>query len=177
NNQRHVDLQIIIIANNFKLENDKIDYFLKISNLDILFAFKSNHESLGSVFSNNLKHVKYDFICKLTDDVKIFKYLILDLWLSYHYSDADIVGKKAEFVYVPEDNSTVVVNGSEQNRFIKSITPHMFLGKSSYINKILLPYSEENIDKQLLKKTNQKDGKIYCNDVYGYYVIYRTNEV
>jgi hypothetical protein len=103
--QDHKNLELI-----FALHGDGFeDSYPEFLNSDLpVTVFRYPEETVfGRVLSEASSAAKGDWIAKMDDDDWYGKEHVSDLLLAAGYSDADLVGKGSEFVYLAEENLTI----------------------------------------------------------------------
>ena len=103
--QDHKNLELVLALHGDGFEDSYPD-FLK-SDLPVTVLRYPKETIFGHVLSGASSTTNGEWIAKMDDDDWYGKEHISDLLLAANYSDADLVGKGSEFVYLTEENLTI----------------------------------------------------------------------
>ena len=103
--QDHKNLELVLALHGDGFQDAYPD-FLK-SDLPVTVLHYPKEIIFGQVLSEASSAVSGEWIAKMDDDDWYGKEHISDLLLATSYSDADLVGKGSEFVYLTEENLTI----------------------------------------------------------------------
>ena len=103
--QDHKNLELVFALHGDGFEDSYPD-FLK-SDLPVTVLRYPKETIFGHVLSGASSAANGEWIAKMDDDDWYGKEHISDLLLAANYSDADLVGKGSEFVYLTEENLTI----------------------------------------------------------------------
>ena len=169
--QSYPHLEVVVGCHGFDLEKSLIaSSHQTLGNLKILSC--SRDKNLGEVLTELVNHSDGDLISKWDDDDWYDSNHILDLVLAKRYSDAEIVGKAAEFIYSELLDLTMrrFSNGAES--FSTTIAGATILISKELITEVLggWPSGSRRVDRLLIEGVLKAGGRCYRTHGFGFIV-------
>lgn len=167
NKQRNVDINILINPQSSEISENALNDIQNNSrfNIKLLINSEEKIEKPIKVFFDNCK-----YFLKLSDEVYISEYFVLDQILSLEYSKSDLVGKSGHMVYFKTENITVMSDWDVINEFSDHIIFNAYITKLEYINNYLHQRKLENFDESLIRRFRKDNKKIYIGNNNGFYI-------
>lgn len=160
--------ELIIILNNNKM--DKKTYCNKFKDFNNVTIFQVDENvTLGACLNFGVKQAKYDYIAKMDDDDYYGVNYLLDSMNVFKYTDAEITGKVASFVYFEEFNILALSSHRMENEYTTSwLQGSTILLKKSVFDKVEFGNTNLGEDTYLYKRCNEKGIKMFVGDRYNY---------
>ena len=127
--------ELIIIINNNKISKEDYENKFKDFNNVSIYQLDENI-TLGECLNFGINRAKYDYIAKMDDDDYYGANYLLDLMNVFEYTDADVVGKNAIFIYFEEFNILALDSNFIENKYTKSLAGATLLIKKSVFKEI-----------------------------------------
>lgn len=168
-NYNSKELIIIINSNDIDIEM----YKTATSNIPNVSIFKLDidYYTLGDCLNFGVAYSHYDYIAKMNDNDYYGKNYLIDEVNALNYTDAEIIGKAAYFMYLEQNKSLCIKLENYSNMYVSSIAVGTMLIKKSifgrHIFKSLNAY--EGID--FLFECFNDNIKIYSIDPFNYLYI------
>lgn len=165
--QRDINLNILINLQTSDISKNELDNLQTKSrfNIKIILNSEAKIENLIKSYFDNCK-----YFLKLSGEVYISEYYVLDQVLSLEYSQSDLVGKSGHMIYFKTEKVTVLKDWEVVNEFSDSIILNTYITKLEYINNYLHQRKLENFDESLLKRFRKDNKKIYIGNNNGFYI-------
>jgi spore maturation protein CgeB len=168
--QTYENIEVIIVLNKNSMNISKwekqfnqLDCKVKILKIDENF-------SLGHCLNEAIKHSNGEIIAKFDDDDYYAPNYLLDMVLAMDYSNADIVGKSAHYVYIEEKNMLVVKTvGSGAESYSDFVSGATLVFKREVFEQLNgFADRSRGEDTDLLLRAKEKGFLIYSNDSYNF---------
>lgn len=174
-NQALKNKELIIILNNDKLRlrewKAKARKFQNVSVYQI-----PEKVSLGTCLNFGVKKAKYSYIAKFDDDDFYAPAYLLNSLLAIKRTNADIVGKKTHFMYMPDNQLLVIRNPFAENRFVRRIEGGTILAKRSVFDRVKFRDVSLGEDNRFYEDCRAKGFKIYGTNRFFYIYMRRNNK-
>ncbi|MEI8392771.1 MAG: glycosyltransferase, partial [Actinomycetes bacterium] len=167
--QSYPHLEVVVGCHGFELEKSLVaSSHQSLGNLKILSC--SREKNLGEVLSELVDHADGDLISKWDDDDWYDVDHILDLVLAMRYSDAEIVGKAAEFIYSELLDLTMRRFSVGAENFSTTIAGGTILTSREVIADVLggWPSAPRRVDRLLINEVLKAGGLCYRTHGFGY---------
>ena len=167
--QSYSNLEVVVGCHGFELEKSLISSTRQsLGNLKIFSC--SREKNLGEVLAELVNHSDGDLISKWDDDDWYDVDHILDLVLAMRYSDAEIVGKAAEFIYSELLDLTMRRFSIGAENFSTTIAGGTILTSKEVITEVLggWPSAPRRVDRLLIDGVLKAGGLCYRTQGFGY---------
>lgn len=170
NYQKYVDVEIILLTHGFRLTskeqnelNEKSRFNLKILNANSSF-------SLGECLNQCVVNANSNYIAKLDDDDIYGNHYLIDHYLALKYSNSDLVGKGAHFVYIEGEKCLILRESMKKNQYDEIIMGATIFGKSEVFRKLKFKKFNQSEDSDFISRANEQNYSIYQNSPFEYCV-------
>ena len=165
--QDHKNLELIFALHGDGFEDSYSD-FLK-GDLPVTVFRYPKETIFGNILSEASSAAKGDWIAKMDDDDWYGKEHISDLLLAASYSDADLVGKGAEFVYFTEGNLTIRRDLGDSEVESRTIGGGAMLVKAETFREINgWRELSRGVDVALIDNVVSNGGRVWRTHPFGY---------
>ena len=165
--------ELIIILNNNRM--DKKVYKEKFKNLNNVSIYKIDENiTLGQCLNFAVTRAKYEYVAKMDDDDYYGANYLLDLMNVFEYTDAQVVGKKAHFIYFEKYNILAGKFSLMENRYVDWVKGGTILFKKALFDKIQFRNVNLGEDTLFFQDCYVKKIKIFGSDKYNY--VYRKHK-
>ncbi|MFT8315764.1 MAG: glycosyltransferase family A protein [Clostridium sp.] len=160
--------ELIIVLNNNKIDKEYCNNKFKDFNNVRIFQIDEN-VTLGECLNFCVKQAKYDYIAKMDDDDYYGANYLLDSMNIFEYTDAQVIGKAAHFVYFEEFNILALNAPSIENKYTTSwLQGGTILLKKSVFNEVKFGNVNLGEDTYLYERCNEKGIKMFAGDRYNF---------
>jgi spore maturation protein CgeB len=175
--QTYNNIEIVIVLNKNSMDVNKWQKQFEDLDKSVKVIQKDESISLGYCLNEAIALTDGDIIAKFDDDDYYAPNYLLDMVLSMGYSNADIVGKSAHYVYLESKNLLIVKTmgaGAEgYTDFVSGatlvFTRKMFEDLGGFADR------SRGEDSDLLRRAKEKGYLIYSNDTYNFCLFRRKN--
>jgi cellulose synthase/poly-beta-1,6-N-acetylglucosamine synthase-like glycosyltransferase len=116
-NQDWKGKELIIILNNDDM--DIKEWKKKAQDYSNVYIYQlPQKKTLGYCYNFAAKKAKYDYIATFDDDDYYAPHYLTDLMRAFVYSNADIVGKRAYYIYIEANKTLALRNHSEEYQYL-----------------------------------------------------------
>jgi cellulose synthase/poly-beta-1,6-N-acetylglucosamine synthase-like glycosyltransferase len=177
-NQTWGKLELIVILNRDDLNIKEWKQLAETYN-NVSVHRVSQTKSLGHCYNIAAGLAKYNYIATFDDDDYYAPNYIKDLMLAFRYSNADIVGKKAYYLYFKSNNLLAIRNHTEEYKYLDE---NSFLdgGKKIVRRKVFEQVDYRNIsnceDVYFSKDSMKKGFTIFSADKYNLVYMRKKNK-
>lgn len=166
NKQNGVMLQVILLTHGFSLTDKEKEILSIKANFDITIIDAPTSKAFGLCLNSCIELAEREFFTKIDDDDYYYSNYLLDSWIAKQYSNADIVGKHSQFVFL-EDNKMVIQRfNNQQYKFSEYVAGATIFCETNFIKKYLFSNLQKAVDSDLLRRVREDSGKIYCIHPY-----------
>lgn len=172
--QSYPKKELIVIVNNDKIPISSYHRLSqKFRNIRV-FRMPERY-SLGACLNYGVKKSKYSYIAKFDDDDYYAPYYLTDMLHSLKRSNADIVGKRAHYMYLRGSKTMILRFAQDENRPVSRLPGATLVIKRSVFNKIKFPNRSVGEDDFFCMKGRMKGYKVYSAGKYNFVAIRRKN--
>ena len=165
--QDHKNLELVLALHGDGFEDSYPD-FLK-SDLPVTVLRYSKETIFGQVLSEASSVANGEWIAKMDDDDWYGKEHVSDLLLAASYSDADLVGKGSEFVYLTEENLTIRRDLGDSEVASRTIGGGAMLVKAEIFREINgWRELSRGVDLALIDDVVSNGGRVWRTHPFGY---------
>lgn len=172
--QRYPKKELVIILNNDKM---KIGLYKEMAKK---FKNVQVHQlpgklSLGTCLNYAVKKTKYSYIAKFDDDDYYAPYYLTDSMRAFNRTNADIVGKRAHFMYLRGSKMLILRSHKDENRYVSVLPGATLVFKRTVFRKVRFPNRSIGEDTHFCLNGKAKGYKIYSAGKYNFAAVRRKN--
>lgn len=175
--QTYKNVEHIIVLNSNKMDINKWKKrFKSLPNTKIFHV--DEKESLGNCLNFGISKSKNNIIAKIDDDDYYAPNYLLDMVMTFDYTDADIVGKSTHYVYLESEKALIKKTvGNGEDRYSPFISGATIVFKREIL-KDVKGFEDRNTgeDTSFLKNSAKFGYKIYSNDAFNFCLMRRSNK-
>ncbi|NEW07327.1 glycosyltransferase family 2 protein [Paenibacillus sp. SYP-B3998] len=171
-NYRNKELIVILNNNNLKV-NEYIKTAKQYKNVRIYSLLE--HKSLGYCLNFGVKLSKYSLIAKFDDDDYYAPNYLTDSRRIMLKTNADIVGKRAHYMYLNGKNLLLLRYYKLANQYVSLIQGATLLVKRHVFSQVGFPNQNRGECVKFCSDSLAKGFKIYSGNKYNFLVIRRRN--
>lgn len=166
--------ELIVIINN---DNLKIkDYITAAKKHMNVRVFKiPEHRSLGFCLNFGVQLAKYSYIAKFDDDDYYAPNYLTDSMQTLHKSKADIVGKRAHYMYLNDRKLLLLRYSHMENKHVTNLQGATLLVKRNVFQQISFPDRNRGECVKFCSDCAAHGFKIYAGNKYNFAAIRRKN--
>src|SRR5699024_459071 len=140
---------------------------------DLKIITQSSDITLGECLNDCIEFVESDYITKMDDDDFYYPNYLLDAWIAKKYSQASIVGKNAQFVYMEGENLTIQRFRQQQQRFTTYVAGGTIFCETSLLKEYKFSDIPRAVDTDLFNRVLGDGGNIFSTHPYEF-CLYRS---
>lgn len=172
--QRHAKKELIIVVNNNKIPLAPYQTLAKkLHNIHIFRV--SEHTSLGACLNFAVKKSKFSYIAKFDDDDYYAPYYLKDSLLAFQKSHADIIGKRAHYMYLRGSKALILRFPHNENRVVSKLPGATLVMKRDVLNNVPFPNQNVGEDDLFCLRSKRKGYRIYSAGKHNFVAIRRKN--
>lgn len=166
--QLHKDRELIIVQHGFERSTDltRRANQLGVKNLTVLYAH--NTKTLGACLNMGVEAASGDVIAKMDDDDIYGENYLSDQLAALRYSNADLVGKQAHYLYLRSRDLVMCRFPEREHRFTDLIMgPTLFADKEIFRR---FPFADRTLgeDTDLQRRLISAHAQIYSTDRFNF---------
>lgn len=166
--------ELIIILNNDKMKLET--YKKKAQNYQNVSVYQLPQKtSLGKCLNFAVRKAKYSYIAKFDDDDYYAPAYLLESIQALQKTGADIVGKRAHFVYLEGSKVLLLRYQKDKNKFVSMVPGATLVVRRKVFQKVLFPNQNIRECLNFCAKSRKKGFKIFSTDKYNFVAIRRKN--
>ncbi|MDP9801230.1 spore maturation protein CgeB [Arcanobacterium wilhelmae] len=165
--QRDVQMQPIVGTHGFAA-SDEIQAKARELGLDVMWIENSRELSLGDVYNRLIERVDADYIAKMDDDDFYGADYLFDSLLAARYSRAELVGKQAHFMYLEDEDVTVLRFPTWENRYTSWISGPTMVARADVMKELGFASMTLGEDSDFLQRVIKSGGKVYSAQRFGF---------
>lgn len=167
--QRDVDVELILVAHKFKLNQDKImDLALNYGVSSYRILELGNDSSLGDCLNAAVSLASGDFVAKMDDDDLYGENYLFDQVAALRFSGASIVGKQAHFMYLGDSDATLLRFAEREHRFTNLVMGPTILGYAEVFKSIPFESRNRGEDTRFLQDVVESGRTVYSSDRFNF---------
>jgi spore maturation protein CgeB len=167
--QKEVQPELVLLTHGFQERAAELKAYAAdkgIENFKLLHAPAS--DSLGSCLNQLVAASSGDIIANFDDDDFYGAYYLHDSLNAMRFSNADLVGKFATYMYTAADDMVTLRNPGKENMFTDFITGATFVGRHEvFTNNPFMPITGGE-DSRFLESVDQSGGVIFASDRFNF---------
>lgn len=172
--QRYPEKELIIIINNDAIP--LAPYRQLANKLRNVHIFRiPEHHSLGTCLNYAVRKAKYRHIAKFDDDDYYAPYYLTDSLLSLRTTNADVIGKRAHYMYLRGSKTLILRFPQDENRSVTTLPGATPVFKRKVFSRV--QFSDRNIgeDDQFCLRSKKLGYKVYSGGKHNFVAIRRKN--
>ncbi|WP_053956179.1 glycosyltransferase family protein [Inediibacterium massiliense] len=160
--------ELILILNNNHMNYDRwIKESKKYENVTIFQI--DEQKTLGECLNFAISKSKFDYISKMDDDDYYAPNYMIDMMNAFVYTDADVVGKHAYYIYLPDYNILALKFPNTENQYTPFVAGSTLTFKKKVFEKIkFITHKPSGCDSEFLLDCKKNGFKIYSTDRFNY---------
>jgi glycosyltransferase involved in cell wall biosynthesis len=166
--QKYRNIQLILVLNSNQFNLNEVKKRVSILDIDTQVYSKEESVSLGECFNFAYSKTDGDYIAKMDDDDLYGANYLSDSLLAFDYSGADIVGKKAIYVYFEGLDKTYMKYPGQEDIFTDFITGPTIIFRRSVMENIRFIDANKSEDSTFLKDAKEAGYKIFSSDAFNF---------
>lgn len=175
NSQNGVSLEAVLLTHGFELNENEIQEIQKKAKFPLKIISASTNIVFGACLNMCIDEITNKYFTKIDDDDFYYPNYLLDSWIGLRYSQADIVGKYSQFVYMEESDLTVQRFKSRKYLFSEYIAGATLFCETEFIKTYMFSEIPKAVDSDILRRIMANNGKIFCTHPYEF-CIYRADD-
>lgn len=175
NHQNYVQLEIVLLTHGFKLTNSEKEQLTDLSKHPIKFLYESSSVVYGKCLNICIENMDYEYFAKIDDDDFYYPNYLIDSWLVYQYSKAELVGKHSTYWYMKNQNLVAERFQGQVNKYTKYVAGATLFSRSEFIKRYKFSPLASGIDRDLLSRIDEDKHRIYCGNPYEF-CVYRDDD-
>lgn len=166
--------ELIVIINNDSLKID--DYTAAAKKHKNVWVFKvPEHHSLGYCLNFGVQLANYSYIAKFDDDDYYASNYLTDSMQILHKTKADIVGKRAHYMYLNDKKLLLLRYLRMENKYVTNVQGATLLIKRKVFDQISFPNRNRGECVKFCADCAAHGFKIYAGNKYNFAAIRRKN--
>lgn len=172
--QRYPIKELIIVINNDNIQIDLYkDMAKQYKNVQVYQL--PEKKSLGTCLNYAVEKSQYSYIAKFDDDDYYAPYYLTDSIPAFDKSKADIIGKRAHFMYLRGSNMLILRFHLDENRYVSILPGATLIFKRKIFRKVQFADQSIGEDTQFCLDSIAKGYKVYSTDKYNFLAVRRKN--
>lgn len=168
--QRYVTCEPLIATHGFTASKEDQAYAKELG-LNVTWLEVDATASLGECYNTIIKHASCEFIAKMDDDDIYGPYYLFDQVSAMRYSNANVVGKGAHYIYLGEKNCLVLRFPQLERRYSSFVVGATITTRTELLREVPFQHMSKGEDSQLLRDLGDQGCSIFASDRFGFVVI------
>lgn len=163
----YVNKELIIILNNNNMDME--EYIIRAEKFKDARVYQLDEKyTLGECLNYGIEQSRYDYVSKMDDDDYYGDNYLTDIMNAFKYTEAQVVGKAARFVYYEESKILTMDNTYYQNKYVSWLAGGTITAKKEIFNKVKFRNINCGEDNWFIKDCNSIGMNVYAADKYNY---------
>lgn len=172
--QRYRNKELIVILNNDSMKlSDYVTAAKSYKNVSIYRL--PAHVSLGACLNYGVKRSRYNYIAKFDDDDYYAPNYLADSMRSMRQTNADIVGKRAHYMYLQGRKLLLLRYPRMENQYVPLVQGATLLVKRKVFSKVSFPNRNQGESIRFCRAGRAKGFKVYSGRRYNFVAFRRKN--
>lgn len=172
--QHHPKKELIIIVNNDKIPLEPYQR-LATKDRNIQVYRVAGRTSLGACLNYAVSKTKYSYVAKFDDDDYYAPYYLKDSLQALQKANADIVGKRAHYMYLRGSKTLILRFHKDENKLVTKLPGATLFMKRNVLDKVQFPHQNVGEDDLFCLRSKKQGYKIYSAGKYNFVAIRRKN--
>ncbi|MDU2587502.1 MAG: glycosyltransferase [Corynebacterium sp.] len=167
--QSGVDVELVLVLHGIQVGDQEIANFAEEARVrQYRVLRKERSSSLGECLNAGVAASSGDFIAKFDDDDFYFASYLLDMYNSWSFSGADLVGKQANYAFLVNEDMLIVRRPEREHRWTNFVAGPTFFGpRNTFVENKFESFSRGE-DTAFIRSLLRKGGKIYSTDRFNF---------
>lgn len=172
--QSHPQKELIIVVNSNHIPLSPY-YRLTRKLRNIRIFRRPEHDTLGACLNFAVQKARYPYIAKFDDDDYYAPYYLTEMLQAFKRTNADIIGKRAHFMYLLGSKMLILRFPQDENRVVSRLPGATLVFKRAVFNRIQFPNRNVGEDDLFCLRGKLKGYKVYSAGKYNFVAIRRKN--
>lgn len=167
--QRHRDLELVLVLHGIDVSSREIRAQardLGIEHLTIIDADKT--QTLGACMNLGIEAASGAYIAKMDDDNYYGAHYLTDLVAAFDYTEADVVGKWAHYVWLRSSNAVILRYAASENRYARRVQGGSMVIRSDLARELKFADLPRAVDTDYLDRALAAGVRIYSTDRFNF---------
>lgn len=167
--QHGVDAELILVLHGIEADDAELSKLAKESGvLQYRVLREGQDSSLGECLNSGISVASGDFIAKFDDDDFYFPMYLMDMYHSWAFSGADLVGKQASYAFLANENLLVVRRPEREHRWTNFVAGPTFFGPRETFEETKFEAKTRGEDTAFIRSLLRNGRKIYSTDRFNF---------
>jgi len=172
--QRHPKKELIIVVNHDKIPLAPYRRLAQKHQNVRVFRVPEDR-SLGACLNYAVGKTKYGYIAKFDDDDYYAPYYLTDSLLAFRRTNADIIGKRAHYMYLRGSKTLILRFPHDENRPVTEIPGATLVIKRKVLDQVRFPDRSVGEDDVFCRRSKRKGYSVYSAGIHNFVAIRRKN--
>ena len=169
--QSYPNKELLICCHGFHADHTEIESIAEKYNVDSYRVLeKSKDFSLADNLNTMIEMADGEVIARMDDDDWYGPNYLLDLHNSLKFSQADVVGKAASYIYFEESDMSVLTMPQMEHKYSDFVRGATIMARKDTLLKTPFPNGKRGEDSDFLTKILSAGGTIYSADRFNFSV-------
>lgn len=166
--QVDVDIQLVVVAHGWPPPTDLADTAKNMGIARVTVAEVISYDSLGKCLNRAVDLAVHEYVAKFDDDDVYGPHYLADQIAALRYSGADVVGKRAHYMYLAGADLTIRRFSSHEHRFTDLVMGPTLVTTRALAMKIPFADVTRGEDTTFLRDVAATGGRIYAADRFNF---------
>lgn len=167
--QLHVDLQLVLVTHGFEIDRQQ---FIALQDRydveNVVTRNAAENISLGECLNMCIDAADGDVFSKMDDDDYYAPNYLADMANALSYSRADVVGKRAQYMYFRNSRATILRSPEHEHRFTNLVAGPTLTASSRVFRQFPFLKRGRGEDTNFLRDVADAGGSVYSTDRFNY---------
>lgn len=164
-----VDPELVLVCHGFDPASHGVDGLVAASGLRHVRVLEAGDDmSLGECLNLAVRTSTGEVLAKMDDDDWYGPHYLLDQLHALGYSGADLVGKQAHYMYVADQDATLLRFGEREHRFTDFVMGPTILGRRDVFEQVPFQARTTGEDTTFLAAAVNAGHRIYSSDRFNF---------
>lgn len=172
--QRHAKKELIIVVNNDRIPLSPF-WRLAREHPHVRIFRQPERLSLGACLNFAVRQAKHRYIAKFDDDDYYAPYYLSDSLLALKRTNADVIGKRAHYMYLRGSKTLILRFPEDENRPVDQLPGATLVFKRKVTNAVRFPNRSVGEDDLFCLRSKKAGFKVFSGGKYNFVAIRRKN--
>lgn len=172
--QRHSKKELIIVVNNDRIPLSPYRRLARKHSHIRIFRLPER-SSLGACLNFAVKQAKYPYIAKFDDDDYYAPYYLADSLLALKRTNADVMGKRAHYMYLQGSKTLLLRFPQDENRPASRLPGATLVFKRKVFDAVRFPNRSVGEDDLFCLRSKKAGFKVFSGGKYNFVAVRRKN--
>ncbi|MCK9794704.1 glycosyltransferase [Isoptericola sp. 4D.3] len=169
--QRGAEVELVVLSHGFELEKADVEARAKELGIESLVLLKADKDkTLGHALNRLVDAASGDLVSKIDDDDYYGPNYLRDLVNAHYFSEAEVVGKAASYIYFESQNATVISYEAHEHRYTDFVRGATLTGARDIFRKVGFDDVPRSEDSRFLRKLSAEGGRVYAADRFNFVI-------